>query len=78
LDRDVILEVCNGIVIAKLAPMDDFSSFDCGDKDINEFLKDDALDHIEKDLAVVYVIKDENIVHSSTFERYIELFLPFS
>lgn len=58
--EEVILEVKKGVVITRLSPLNDFSSFDCGDTDINEFLKDDALPHIEKDLAVVYIIKDEN------------------
>lgn len=53
------IEISEGIFLSKLKDTDIFSSFDCEDDDINEFLKEDALDHIEKDLAIVYAIKEK-------------------
>ena len=33
--------------------------FDCGDKDLNEFLRDDALDHMKNKVAVTYLFMNE-------------------
>ncbi len=52
------IEIEKEIFLTDFDKTDDFSSFDCGDKDINEFLKDDSIRHVEEDLARIYVVKD--------------------
>ncbi|NYZ75538.1 GNAT family N-acetyltransferase [Candidatus Micrarchaeota archaeon] len=38
----------------------DLSSFDCGDSDLNEFLKKDAFGHEEKNIVKTYVCLNQN------------------
>lgn len=52
------IEVKPGIFLHKLTPENNVSDFDCGDEDINDFLKEDSLDHHKEDLAVVYLLKN--------------------
>ena len=44
--------------LVKLTSSHDLSQFDCGDNDLNEFLRDDALNFIEKRIANTYVLED--------------------
>ena len=44
--------------LAKLTPSHDISQFDCGDNDLNEFLRDNALNFTEKRIANTYVLED--------------------
>lgn len=52
----------------RLSKIYDLSTFDCGDKDINEFLKEDALIYQEKKLATttIFTFNDEVIGFFST------------
>ncbi len=52
----------------RLSRIYDLSKFDCGDKDINEFLKEDALIYQEKKLATttIFTFNDEVIGFFST------------
>ena len=43
-----------------LTPDIDLSSFDCDDKDINEFLKEDALNYQKEKMANTYVFLNDN------------------
>lgn len=49
--------------VEKLSKLHNTSSFDCGDEDINEFLKEDALKWQEKNLAVtnIFIYNEELI-----------------
>lgn len=51
------------IKVQKLSRLHKTDSFDCGDKDINDFLKNDALIYQEKKLAVTFIFsyRDEMI-----------------
>ena len=44
--------------LVKLTPLHDISQFDCGDSDLNEFLRDNALNFTEKRIANTYVLED--------------------
>lgn len=44
--------------LVKLTPSPDISQFDCGDNDLNEFLRDNALNFTEKRIANTYVLED--------------------
>ncbi len=44
--------------LVKLTPSHDISQFDCGDSDLTEFLRDNALNFIEKRIANTYVLED--------------------
>lgn len=44
--------------LVKLTPSHDLSQFDCGDTDLNEFLRDNALNFTEKRIANTYVLED--------------------
>lgn len=44
--------------LVKLTPSHDVSQFDCGDNDLNEFLRDNALNFNEKRIANTYVLED--------------------
>ena len=46
---------------APLSKIYDLSKFDCGDNDINDFLKNDALPYQEKKIAstTIFIYKDE-------------------
>jgi hypothetical protein len=57
---DFKIEIEKDIFLTNFKKTDDFSEFDCGDKDINEFLKEDSIRHIVEDLARIYVVKDNN------------------
>lgn len=63
------------IKIEKLSRIHDTSKFDCGDEDINEFLKKDALMWQERKLAVtrIFVYNDEIIGFSCTSADSIKL-----
>lgn len=45
--------------LVRLTPKHDLSHFDCGDSDLNEFLRDDALNFYEKRIANTFVLEDE-------------------
>lgn len=45
--------------LVKLTPSHDISQFDCGDDDLNEFLRDNALNFTEKRIANTYVLEDD-------------------
>lgn len=49
------------LLINKLTEADDVSQFDCGDEEINSFLKEDAFQHQKDDLAVTYSLKNGEI-----------------
>lgn len=51
-------EIQPGLFLSKLQSGDDVSGFDCGHRDTNDFLKDDALEYQKQNLAVTYVLKD--------------------
>jgi len=53
-------EVKPGIFFSRLKRDDDSSDFDCGHKDTNEFLKDDAIEYQNESLATTYVLKDDS------------------
>ncbi|MFH1054708.1 MAG: hypothetical protein V1744_01295 [Candidatus Altiarchaeota archaeon] len=38
------------------------NGFDCGDKDLNEFLQEDALDHLKGKAAVTYLFMQKGNV----------------
>ena len=59
----------------RLSRIYDLSKFDCGDKDINEFLKEDALIYQEKKLATttLFISNDEVIGFFSTAADSIKL-----
>ena len=44
--------------LVKLTSSHDVSQFDCGDDDLNEFLRDNALNFTEKRIANTYVLED--------------------
>lgn len=44
--------------LVKLTPSHDISQFDCGDNDLNEFLRDNALNFTEKRIANTYILED--------------------
>jgi len=48
------------LVIEKITPSDDLSGFNCGDEDLNEFLKKDSLEQMAKQLNVTYLCKYNN------------------
>ena len=48
--------------LVRLTPQHNLSDFDCGDSDLNEFLKDDALNSIEQRIANTFVLVDESNV----------------
>jgi len=48
------------IEIVRLEEDTPISSFDCGDIDLNDFLKNDAKNYLKSMLAVTYLIKVEN------------------
>lgn len=43
--------------IRKISPNDDASSFDCGDEDLNEFIRDDALKQMNAKINVTYLCR---------------------
>lgn len=45
------------IDIHKLTPEDDVESFDCGDQDLNEFIRDDALNQMNAKINVTYLCR---------------------
>ncbi len=49
----------SGIFLCRLANGDEVAGFNCGDGDIDSFLKDDALEHHKRDLAIVYLLKNK-------------------
>lgn len=44
--------------LVKLTAEQDISAFDCGDPDLNEFLRDNALDFIDQRIANTFVLVD--------------------
>ncbi len=49
--------------LVRLTPQHNLSDFDCGDNDLNEFLKDNALLFTEQRIANTFVLEDgDNIV----------------
>lgn len=46
--------------LVRLSPQYEFKSFDCGDFDLNEFLSNDSLNHLDQLLAVTYILEDDN------------------
>lgn len=44
------------VFVEELSPDHDLFSFDCGDKDLNEFLREDALRYQEQLIAKTYVV----------------------
>lgn len=46
----------------RLAPEQKFTSFDCGDEDLNDFLLTDAQNYQKSLLAVTYLVKDSDDV----------------
>ncbi|PZX57586.1 acetyltransferase (GNAT) family protein [Algoriphagus ratkowskyi] len=46
--------------LVRLSPQYEFKPFDCGDSDLNEFLLNDALDHMDQLLAVTYILEDDS------------------
>lgn len=47
----------SSINIQKLTRDDDIGSFDCGDKDLNEFIKEDALNQMNAKISVTYLCR---------------------
>ena len=45
--------------LVRLTPQHNLSDFDCGDNDLNEFLKDNALQFTEQRIANTFVLEDE-------------------
>ncbi len=45
--------------LVRLTPQHNLSDFDCGDNDLNEFLKDNALQFTEQRIANTFVLVDE-------------------
>ena len=45
-----------------LSEEDDVSDFDCGDEDLNDFLKNDALEQQNEKLNVTKLVMCENII----------------
>ena len=45
--------------LVRLTPQHNLSNFDCGDNDLNEFLKDNALQFTEQRIANTFVLEDE-------------------
>jgi GNAT superfamily N-acetyltransferase len=43
--------------IRKISPDDNVSSFDCGDEDLNEFIRDDALKQLNAKINVTYLCR---------------------
>ncbi len=56
----MVVEIPPSLSFRKLEPGDDLSTFDCGHKDTNDFLKDDALEYQKSNLAVTYVLIERN------------------
>lgn len=50
----------NHLVMVKLTRDHDLSSFDCHKKDLNDFLRDDALPHQEQLMAATYLFTHKN------------------
>lgn len=48
--------------LVRLTPQHNLSDFDCGDTDLNEFLKDNALNFIEQRIANTFVLVDKSNV----------------
>lgn len=48
--------------LVKLPQDTDLSAFDCGDDDLNEFLKEDAIHFQEKHIANTFVLMDEGCI----------------
>jgi predicted GNAT family N-acyltransferase len=48
-----------GSELIRLTDQHNFKPFDCGDTDLNEFLKKDSIPHLKKLLAVTYVLQNE-------------------
>ncbi len=48
--------------LVRLTSDQDCSQFDCGDKDLNEFLRDDALDFSEQRIANTFLLKDNDTI----------------
>lgn len=46
--------------LVRLTPQHVLSNFDCGDDDLNEFLKDDALKFAEQRIANTFVLEDKD------------------
>ncbi len=59
----------------RLSRVYDLSRFDCGDKDINEFLKQDAITYQDKKIAIttLFIYKEEVIGFFSTAADSIKL-----
>ncbi len=51
-------EIRPGVYFGRFHADDDTTDFDCGHKDTNEFLKDDAIEYQNLSLATTYVLKD--------------------
>ncbi|MFH0835641.1 MAG: GNAT family N-acetyltransferase [Candidatus Micrarchaeota archaeon] len=50
----------NGLSVVNLSKRFGLESFDCGDEDLNEFLKRDSFSHEDKGIARTYVCLQEN------------------
>lgn len=50
------------LIFHKLSEKDDISIFDCGHGDTNEYIKEDAIEYQNRDIAITYVLKDSNRV----------------
>jgi len=48
------------IIIEKLIKNDDVSGFDCGDKDLNDFIQNDAISQMQAKMNVTYLCKYQN------------------
>lgn len=48
--------------LVRLTPHHNLSDFDCGDIDLNEFLKDNALSFTEQRIANTFVLEDEGTI----------------
>lgn len=46
--------------LVRLSHQHNLNYFDCGDEDLNEFLKDNALNFIEQRIANTFVLEDES------------------
>src|SRR5690606_37048318 len=48
-----------GSVLKRLSQEYDLSEFDCGDKDLNDFLLNDSKSYLKKLLAVTYILESQ-------------------
>ncbi len=52
----------SAVVFQRLSEGDDVSDFNCGHEDTNEFLREDALEYLKRDVAVTYIVKESGKV----------------